>query len=51
VSLEPEIEVLKDEHRTTKVNKLTVEGPPMFNMTTATKTHSEEKIRYSSAIV
>ena len=40
MSLEPKD--ARTMHRTAKSIKLTVEGPPMFNMTTAMKTHTED---------
>ena len=42
MSLEPKTKMLNDAQNI-QVNKLTVEGPPMFSMMTAIKTHSEDK--------
>ena len=42
MSLEPKTKMLNDAQNS-QVNTLTVEGPPMFNMTTAMRTHSEDE--------
>ena len=41
MSLEPK--TMLNDAQNNQDSKLTVEGPPMFNMTTAMKTHSEEE--------
>jgi hypothetical protein len=50
VSLEPKTKML-DDAQNSQVNKLTVEGPPMFNITTAMKTHSKFEYKSSSEMV